>query len=148
MTATDQEALLAIIKARCAAVTDGDAARSVADMDEGVVMFDLVEPLQHVGKASAFARARTWHASFDPPPRLETRDVEVFIGNDVAFSHFFSHVSGTQRTGQRVDMWFRTTLGFARKSGRWWIVHEHGSVPFNAQSGQLSLGLQPDGMTS
>ncbi|MEO6024394.1 MAG: nuclear transport factor 2 family protein [Burkholderiales bacterium] len=148
MTATDQEALTAIIKARCAAVTNGDAAKSMADMDEGVVMFDLVDPLQHVGKASALARAQTWHASFEPPPRLETRDVEVFIGDDVAFSHFLSHVSGTQRTGQRVDMWFRTTLGFARKSGRWRIVHEPGSVPFNALSGQVSLGLQPDGKTS
>ena len=96
----------------------------------------------------ALARAQTWHASFDPPPRLETRDVEIFIGGDVAFTHFLSHVSGTQRTGQRVDMWFRTTLGFARKNGRWWIVHEHGSVPFNPQSSQVSLGLQPQLETS
>jgi hypothetical protein len=48
-------------------------------------------------------------------PWLETRDVEVFLSGDVAFAHFLSHVSGTQKTGQKVEMWFRTTLGFERK---------------------------------
>ena len=142
MSNSDQRAVRAVIERRCAAVTGGDSDKSMADVDENVVMFDLVDPLRHVGKASAVARATTWHR-FESSPTLESCDVEVFMGEDVAFSHFLSHVTGIQKTGQKVDMWFRTTLGFARMNGRWWIVHEHGSVPFNPQSGQVSLSLQP-----
>ena len=120
----------------------------MADIDESVVMFDVVDPLRHIGKASSLARARSWRATFEQPPRLETRDVEVFLSGDVAFSHFLTHVSGTQKTGQKVEMWFRTTLGFERKQGRWRIVHEHGSVPFNPESGQVSFGLRPEGKPS
>jgi len=137
MLARDQDAIHAIINARSAAVSDGDVERSIADVDENVVMFDLVDPLCRIGKTASVARARTWRASFDRPPRLETRDIQIFVGGDVAFTHFLSHVSGTQKTGQKVEMWFRTTLRFERKQGRWWIVHEHGSVPFNPNTGHL-----------
>jgi ketosteroid isomerase-like protein len=142
MTA-DSHSIRAMIDARCAAVSRGDVKASMADIDDDVVMFDLVEPLQYQGKASALERAETWHATFREPPQLEIRDVEVFVSGDVAFSHFFSHVTGTPKTGEKIDMWFRTTLGLQRKQGRWWIVHEHGSAPFSPETGQASLGLEP-----
>jgi ketosteroid isomerase-like protein len=144
MRGTDQDTIRAIIEARSAAVSHGDVETSMADVDERVVMFDLVDPLRHVGKASALTRARSWRATFEQPPRLETHDVELFVSGDVAFSHFLSYVSGTQKTGHKVEMWFRTTLGFERKQGRWRIVHEHGSVPFSPESGQVSLDLHPE----
>lgn len=51
--------------------------------------------------------------------------------------------TGKQKTGAEVDLWFRTTLGLQRRSGQWLIVHEHSSSPFDAKSGQASLGLKP-----
>jgi ketosteroid isomerase-like protein len=118
MATSDQSEIRAIIDARCAAVSNGEIETSMADVDDDVVVFDVVDPLHHRGKTSALARARKWHSSFVGPPRLETRDVEIFVAGDVAFGCFLSHASGKQRTGQNVDMWFRTTLGFQRKHGR------------------------------
>lgn len=143
MTA-DSHSIRAMIDARSAAVSRGDVEASMADVDENVVMFDLIEPLQYRGKAAASARAESWHATFREPPTLETRDVEIFVSGDLAFGHFFSHVSGTPKTGPKIDMWFRTTLGLQRKQERWWIVHEHGSAPFSPETGQASLGLEPE----
>jgi ketosteroid isomerase-like protein len=41
-------------------------------------------------------------------------------------------------------LWYRSTLGLRRTDGRWQIVHEHESVPFEMDgSFQASLGLQP-----
>jgi ketosteroid isomerase-like protein len=54
-----------------------------------------------------------------------------------------SRVTGTLKTGGRVDMWFRKTLGLERRDNRWFITHDHGSVPFNPESGQASLRLTP-----
>ena len=143
MATSDQTTIRAIIDARCASVSSGEIETSMADVDDNIVVFDVVDPLFHRGKSSALARAKEWHASFVRPPRLKVRDVEVFVAGDLAFTCFLSHASGEQKTGQRVDMWFRTTLGFQRKNGRWWIVHEHDSVPFDPMKGQASLGLHP-----
>ena len=61
MLASDQDAIHAIINARSAAVSDGDVERSIADVDEDVVMFDLVDPLCRIGKAAPVARAGFAH---------------------------------------------------------------------------------------
>ena len=54
-----------------------------------------------------------------------------------------SRVRGTLKTGDPVDMWFRKTLGLQKRGGRWLIVHDHGSVPFDPESGRASLALKP-----
>ena len=71
--------------------------------------------------------------------------MQITVDGDAAFSHSLSRVTGTLKAGAAVAMWFRTTLGFRRIGGRWLLVHEHSSVPFNAESGQASLGLEPEG---
>lgn len=40
-------------------------------------------------------------------------------------------------------MWSRTTLGFEKRHGRWQIVHDHGSDPFDPESGAARLDLEP-----
>ena len=108
--------------------------------------FDVVDPLRRIGKLAARSRTAAWIDSYDGPIGFEIRDLQITVDGDVAFSHALNHVSGTLKASQAtVDMWFRTTLGFRRIGGRWLIVHEHGSVPFNSESGQASLGLKPEG---
>ncbi len=69
--------------------------------------------------------------------------MHVVASDDVAFGHSLSHVTGKLKKGTEVDMWFRSTLGFHKRDGRWLIVHDHGSDPFNPESGKASLGLKP-----
>jgi len=40
-------------------------------------------------------------------------------------------------------MWIRVTLCFGKVDGKWMVTHEHVSVPFEPQSGQASLDLEP-----
>jgi ketosteroid isomerase-like protein len=40
-------------------------------------------------------------------------------------------------------MWWRATVCYRKLDGQWMITHEHASVPFDAQSGQASLALEP-----
>ena len=115
----------------------------VADLAEDVVSYDVTDPLRREGKAPSRKRAADWLAAYDGPVSWENRDVQITSDGDVAFSHSLSRVTGKLRTGTEIDMWFRTTLGFRRTGGRWLITHEHGSVPFDPQSGKASLGLKP-----
>ena len=143
MNAKDETAIRAIIEARAKAVHAGDIEGMVAGLDDYVVSYDVVDPLVREGKASSRKRAAEWVASYDGPLKWENRDVKITADGDVAFSHALSRVTGKLKSGGEIDMWFRTTLGFRRIGGRWLIVHEHSSVPFDAASGKASLDLKP-----
>ena len=132
-----------IIEARAKAVRDGDIGAMMAAVADDVLTYDVVEPLRREGKAATCEHAVEWVASYNGPLGWASRDTHVSVSGDVAFSNSLSGVTGKLKTGTDVDMWFRTTLGFRRTGGRWLIVHDHASAPFNPQSGQGSLGLKP-----
>ena len=73
----------------------------------------------------------------------EIRDLSITAGDEVAFSHGLSHVSATKKDGGQLDMWWRTTVCFSKVEGKWNVVHEHNSVPFDVGSGKASLDLKP-----
>ena len=133
----------AIIAARAAAVGAGDLDAMLADVAPDAEMFDVVDPLRRRGVAALRARAAEWLSAYDGPVAWEDRDVMVVAEGDVGFSHGLSRVTGRLKAGGTVDMWFRKTLGFRRIAGRWRIVHDHGSVPFDPATGKPSLGLKP-----
>lgn len=142
----DAETIARIIEARAQAVRAGQVDAIMADVADDIVAFDVVDPLRRTGKLAARSRTAAWIDSYDGPIGLEIRDLQITVDGDVAFTHALNRVTGTLKTNQAtVDMWFRTTLGFRCTGGRWLIVHEHGSVPFNSASGQASLGLKPEG---
>jgi uncharacterized protein (TIGR02246 family) len=141
--ASRETTIRSIIAARADAVRARDADAIVASLADDVVTFDVVDPLFSKGKAAARGRAIEWLASYDGPITWEDRDVQVTVDGDVAFSHSLSRVTGKLKTGTEIDMWFRTTLGFRRVAGRWLIAHQHGSEPFDPESGKASLGLKP-----
>jgi uncharacterized protein (TIGR02246 family) len=141
--AKSEAEIRAIIEARSRAVRAGDVSAMMADVVDDVVIFDVVDPLRRVGKTASRDRVTEWVASYEGPISWEYRDVQVEAAGDVAFSHALSRVTGKLKTGTKIDMWFRTKLGFRRTGGRWLIVHDHGSVPFDPESGQAALGLNP-----
>jgi ketosteroid isomerase-like protein len=132
-----------IIGQRAIAIQSGDIDAVMKDVADEVVIFDVVDPLQRQGKAASRARAQEWTSSYDGPITWENRDLTIVADGNVAFSHTLSRVQGTLKTGAKIDMWFRSTLGFRKVGGHWMIVHDHGSVPFNPASGKPSMGLKP-----
>jgi ketosteroid isomerase-like protein len=51
-------------------------------------------------------------------------------------------VTGKRKSGNEIDLWFRTALGFRRADGRWFILNEHSSAPFDPACGSASLALE------
>ena len=141
--ASNEAAIRKIIEARAEALRTGDLEAMMVHVADDVTIFDVVDPLQREGKDASRKRLDEWVASYDGPIAWESRDAHVVTDGDVAFSHAFNRVTGKLKTGAEIDMWFRTTLGFRRNDGRWLIVHDHGSVPFDPNSGLASLGLKP-----
>ncbi len=85
-----------------------------------------------------------WYDTFEGGIGCEFRDLEITAHGDTAYAHCLNRLTGTKTTGEKVDLWFRLTLGL-RKTGRTWqIAHAHESVPFRMDgSGTAELELKP-----
>lgn len=108
-----------------------------------VVTFDIVPPLQYVG---AEALRKLWEevfSSFQGPIGYALHELDVTVGDDVAFTHSLNRISGTLTTGQKTDLWLRWTACFRKINGKWLIVHHQNSVPVDLATGRAVLDLKP-----
>jgi ketosteroid isomerase-like protein len=141
--AAHETQIRALIDDRTKAVRAKDSVGATSGIASGIVTFDVVNPLQHIGSDASRKRAEEWFSSFEGPISREIKDLDITVGDDVAFSHGLSHVSATKADGGQLDMWWRTTLCFRKIDGKWMVTHEHNSVPFDPKSGKASLDLKP-----
>jgi ketosteroid isomerase-like protein len=138
MTADSDRQIRELLETRTRAFGRRDAAAAAADYADDLVLYDAVGPFVRRGEDPA-DRLEKWIASYRTGIGLEIRDLEITAGADLAFCHFLVRVSGTMRDGTEVGMWVRATSCLRRQGDTWTIVHEHASVPFDADSGQAVL---------
>jgi uncharacterized protein (TIGR02246 family) len=140
----DSEAeLRAVVDERVAAVAAKDPAPLAARQHPDIVTFNVLPPLHARGSEAVEEATRGWFDGYSSDIGYEVHDLHVTVDGDVGFCSFLYHVTGTLKTGDGVDMWVRATLGCRRFDGRWLIVHDHESVPFDAASGQALTALTP-----
>jgi uncharacterized protein YndB with AHSA1/START domain/ketosteroid isomerase-like protein len=126
--AADQIAIRAMFGDRSNALFGKVADLAVKHFAADIVSYDLAPPLQHVGIDKA--ALQEWFNTWDGQIGWAMGDLDVQVGGDVAFAHGLGHMTGTKTDGEKVDLWTRVTVGFARRGGTWKITHEHTSVPF------------------
>jgi uncharacterized protein (TIGR02246 family) len=140
----DESELRRLIDDRMRAIRAKDADATLESYVPGVLAFDLIDPLRYAGRDAVAERLRAWFSQFrEGPIGFETRDLELAVGEDVAFCHGLNHVDAATTDGRPIDMWWRATTCFRKLDGEWRVVHEHSSVPFDMESGRASLGLKP-----
>jgi ketosteroid isomerase-like protein len=128
---------------RVAAVTAKDPKPLAARQHPDIITFNVLPPLHARGSAADEEATRAWFDSYASDIGYEVHELHVTVDGDVGFCSFLYHVTGTLTTGDEVDMWVRATLGCQRINGRWLIVHDHESVPFDAATGQALISLTP-----
>ena len=141
MSAEDE--LRALVEERVRGVRERDADTLAGRIDDDVLTFDVLPPLRARGSAPSIGHLRDWFDGYDGPIDYTVRELHVEADGDLGTCAFLYHVGGTLRTGAVVDMWVRATLVCRRTSGRWRIVHDHESVPFDPATGQALISLQP-----
>jgi ketosteroid isomerase-like protein len=82
-------------------------------------------------------------AQCDGPVHVEYRDMRIFSSDDVGLIHALERFTGKLRNGQPSDIWLRTTSGLRKIDGKWFIVHDHVSVPIDFETGKALLELKP-----
>ncbi|GAA4969514.1 YybH family protein [Actinoplanes utahensis] len=132
-----------LVAERVAAVSAKDPAPLAARQHPDIITFNVLPPLHGRGNEAVEEATRAWFDAYASVIGYEVRDLHVTVDGDVGFCSFLYHVSGTLKIGGEVDMWVRATLGCRRVDGRWLIVHDHESVPFDAATGKALIDLQP-----
>lgn len=108
-----------------------------------IVSFDVEPPLQHVG---VDAKLENWAHVFAVFEEVgyELRDLDLTVGETVAFGHGFGRLSGTLKDGSVTDgMWVRATFCLRKAGGAWLIAHDQVSVPLDLRSGRGLTDLEP-----
>ncbi|HMJ50820.1 MAG TPA: nuclear transport factor 2 family protein [Polyangiaceae bacterium] len=141
-TRSDLPAIRAVIDAIAKAVRTNDVDAFLAHCAPDIVVFDLLPPLEQKGPDAV---RRGWNialGSFEGPIEYEVDHLDVSMSGDLAFSRSLAHFGGTTKEGKRVMNHLRSTLGFRKVGGRWKVVHQHVSVPFDMANGTALLQLE------
>jgi len=139
----DEAGIRKLIENKLAAVRAKDVDGAMSNYAPDVLSFDVINPLRYLGADAIRKRLEEWFSSFQGSIGLEIRDLNISVGDAVAFSHCLSHVSATTAAGEKLDMWWRETACYRKLEGKWLITHQHSSVPFDVESGKASLDLNP-----
>ncbi|MFI5524319.1 YybH family protein [Streptomyces platensis] len=142
---TDEAQIRELLADRAAATKERDARRFLASSAPDLVDFGLAPPLQYKGPEARDQRAiEAWYATWAGPIEVTVTQLEITVGDDVAFGHSINRMRGTKTDGFEVELWSRATVGLRKIDGIWKITHTHESVPFLMDgSGLAALDLKP-----
>ena len=125
------------------AFTKQDIDAIMALYADDVVAYDVVPPLQYVGKAEYRTDYQQFLSQYEGNLHVEVRDLHVGATGDLAYAAGLELISGTLKNGQNSRVWLRFTSLFRKSDGRWLDFHDHVSVPADIESGKAMLDMQP-----
>jgi ketosteroid isomerase-like protein len=134
----------ALMAAWSRAVEAKDAAAITRDYADEAVIYDAIPPYKTVGPA---ALRQSWEGClpfFPEKFRSEHRDLEIQVDGDIAFAYGVHHFVPEQADDPVGQSWLRVTVCFRRIDGKWKVVHEHISQPFNPMDNQAWAIKDPD----
>jgi len=111
---------------------------------DDVVAYDVVPPLQYIGKDAYRGDYQQFFSQYeDNTLNVDLRDVHVGATGDLGYATALELISGTLKHGQKSNVWLRTTSLFRKSDGRWLDFHDHVSVPADIESGKAMLDMKP-----
>jgi ketosteroid isomerase-like protein len=131
--ATDEAAIKALEQGFVTAFSARDVPKVMSFFAPGkqLVVYDVMTPREFAG---AEAYRKDWEGFVkmtNLPFNVELQDFEMTTDGTLGFSHFVHHVTGKLNDGTTLDMTTRVTHDYKKIGGRWYIVHEHVSVPID-----------------
>jgi ketosteroid isomerase-like protein len=125
------------------AFTDKNIDGIMALYADDVVAYDVVPPLQNVGKEAYRKDIESFLRQYEGNLRFEVRDLHVGVKCDLGYATGLELISGTLKSGQKSEVWLRFTSLFRKANGQWLDFHDHISVPADIESGKAMLELKP-----
>ena len=139
---TEEAVIRKLIDSWYAALGRADATALAAAYKDDVLVAGLAPPLWTRGKHAYIHNMTQWFNTFDGPLKGEPENLSIVASDSVAFVNGFSHIVGTKKGGFVMDLRARLSLCLEKCDGKWQVVTEHASVPFDMQSYTPLLDLK------
>ncbi|MCE9673318.1 SRPBCC domain-containing protein [Myxococcus stipitatus] len=110
---------------------------------DDAVSYEHDAPLQHVGIAAIREVCRRGFELSPGEIHWEVPDLEVLVRGDLAVTWGLNRMYGQGPDGARFESWSRGTRVFQKRDGRWKMIHEHVSFPYDPETGQARTDLRP-----
>lgn len=126
----------AILKIEQAMAASQSAAEAMKTWDKDVIFSDMILPGETVGRDAV---AKELQPQFDAVGHIDTKilRIKIVADNKVAFAYSVQHlVAPGKNGGPGLDAVFRESDGFVKKGGKWTLVSQHLSVPFDPKTGK------------
>lgn len=120
-----------------------DVARIVSHYAPDIVAFDAVGPLRFEGRDAYAAHWQMCMQVCAGMSLFEVHEPNISVSGDLGLGFYLCHCGGTDEQGQTHSSWMRVSQGYRKLQGRWTIIHEHFSAPFEMESGKAQFDLQP-----
>ena len=141
MSEGEKQEILNLIADWRNALENKDFDRLFANYSPDVVFYDCKPPHQLVGIPAIKAMWEECSPHLPARFRSEHRDLSVRVNNNLAFVHglhrFVALVD--EEKWKNIFTWVRITVCYAKIDGKWMVVHEHCSMPFDPLTGMVSL---------
>ncbi len=128
---------------RVKAIKLQDVSSSVSMLADDVISFDLLTPLQNIGKDAVVKRLENWFSEMAELKNFEMTNVNIDASEELAFCSSLNHIIATNSDGTKNDMWWRETTCYKKINGEWKIKHIHASSPFDMETGETTLDAKP-----
>jgi len=112
---------------------------------EDICIFD--PPIIYYGYEATKKMIRDFISGCVGPMRIEYQSPEVKVSGDLACSWQVARLQYDLKSGQKVDVQCRMTDAWRRVNGKWYVIHEHNSLPLEADTATKVLSLSSGTMS-
>ena len=141
--ATAEAEIRAQVDSWLQAVLAMDIEGIVSHYASDILAFDAVSQLQFKGVDAYRRHWQTCLGMCRPGTMIfEMHDLHVTTGDGVAFATALNRCGGIGENGEEQAGWMRMTAGYRKTNGKWMVVHEHFSAPFDMETLKV-LDLKP-----
>ena len=91
--------------------------------------------------ASSVGNFLRWFDGWKSAVGVEIRASYILATRDIGAAQMLHRTSGTLKDGREVGNWGRATVCCHRSDRRWWITHEHVSLPVDFKTAKAAMDL-------
>jgi ketosteroid isomerase-like protein len=120
-----------------------DLDASMAPIDEAIVSYEHSVPLQYTSVDDIREECRRGFDLAGDDFTWTVPDLHIVADGDVAVAWGLNRMTDRLPDGSESTTWSRGTRVFRRHEGRWTMIHQHVSFPFDPATGLAATGLTP-----
>lgn len=139
----NKDSIKNLIEQQVEAIRSQDIDKAVSNYSNDCLIFDVIGDLSNRGSELVKIRLTEWFSTMKELVNFEVNIINIEASDSVAFCNSFNHIQAIKKDGEKLDMWWRETLGLKKISNEWTVTSAHSSVPFDVQNGKASMNLKP-----